>query len=396
MKEGWTYKKLGEIALDMYRGSGIKRDQVTKEGVPCVRYGEIYTTYNYAFDECVSHTNEECITSPKYFSHGDLLFAITGESVEDIGKTIAYLGNDKCLLGGDIVCMKHEQNPKYLAYALSSRDAIRQKGYGKTKLKVVHTSIPALSEIKIPIAPLDEQQRIVERLDSAFENIDKLKANAEKQLAEARTLFQKSLAKAMEPKEGWEEKKFKELCTFVRGPFGGSLTKSCFMPSGYAVYEQQNAIYNRFIFRYFINEEKFKSMIRFALKPGDLIMSCSGTIGKVAIVPEGAQEGIINQALLKLTPKSVLDKYYLKYLMESSFFDDLIAKYSDGAAIKNIASVAILKEIQLSIPPLTVQQRIVERLDSLSENIRKYEEIQRQIISECVALKQALLRKVFE
>ena len=156
MKKGWEYKTLGEIATEMYRGSGIKRDQVTKEGTPCVRYGEIYTTYNISFDTCASHTKKEYITSPKYFEHGDLLFAITGESVEDIGKTIAYLGDEKCLCGGDIICMKHRQNPKYLAYALSTPDAIRQKGLGKTKLKVVHTNAPALKAISIPLAPLSE------------------------------------------------------------------------------------------------------------------------------------------------------------------------------------------------------------------------------------------------
>ena len=188
MKEGWEYKKLGEIATEMYRGSGIKRDQVTKEGTPCVRYGEIYTTYNISFDTCVSHTNIESITSPKYFEHGDLLFAITGESVEDIGKTIAYLGDEKCLCGGDIICMKHRQNPKYLAYALSTPDAIRQKGIGKTKLKVVHTNAPALKAISIPLAPLPEQQSIVDYLDSAFAKIDAMKANAEKALNEAKAL----------------------------------------------------------------------------------------------------------------------------------------------------------------------------------------------------------------
>jgi type I restriction enzyme S subunit len=396
MKEGWTYKKLGDIATEMFRGSGIKRDQITIEGTPCVRYGEIYTTYNISFSECFSHTNVEFISSPKYFSHGDLLFAITGESVEDIGKTIAYLGHERCLLGGDIVCMKHNQNPKYLSYALSSSEAIRQKGIGKTKLKVVHTNIPALSEIRIPIPSLSEQQRIVSRLDAAFSHIDEMKANAEKQLSEARALFQKSLAKAMEPKEGWGERKFKDLCSFVRGPFGGSLKKEMFVVSGYAVYEQQNAIYNRFNFRYFIDEEKYNSMIRFSVSPGDLIMSCSGTIGKVAIIPDDAAQGIINQALLKLTPKKILDKYYLKYLMESSFFGDLISQYSDGAAIKNIASVAILKDIVLPLPSLSEQQRIVERLDALSAHVRELEENQKKIISECDALKQALLRKVFE
>ena len=108
---------LKEIAGSIYRGTGIKRDQVTEDGVPCVRYGEIYTTYNTWFDECVSYTKEEYVSSPKYFEHGDILFAITGESVEDISKSIAYIGHEKCLAGGDIVVMKHNQNPRYLAWS---------------------------------------------------------------------------------------------------------------------------------------------------------------------------------------------------------------------------------------------------------------------------------------
>ena len=106
--------KLKDIATDIYRGAGIKRDQVTEEGIPCVRYGEIYTTYNTWFEKCVSHTKAEYVASPIYFEHGDILFAITGESVEDIAKSIAYVGNDKCLAGGDIVVMKHKQNPRIL------------------------------------------------------------------------------------------------------------------------------------------------------------------------------------------------------------------------------------------------------------------------------------------
>ena len=197
-KEGWEIKSLGEIATDMYRGSGIKRDQVTKEGTPCVRYGEIYTTYNLSFDTCVSHTKEEYISSPKYFEHGDLLFAITGESVEDIGKTIAYMGKEICLCGGDIICMKHKQNPKFLAYALSTPDAIRQKGIGKTKLKVVHTNAPALKAITIPIPSLTEQQHIVARLDSLSSNLRKLEEIEHKVIAECDALKQALLRKVFE------------------------------------------------------------------------------------------------------------------------------------------------------------------------------------------------------
>ena len=70
----------------MYRGSGIKKEQVQEIGTPCVRYGEIYTDYGICFDTCISHTNEDEISNPKYMEHGDILFAITGENVEDIGK----------------------------------------------------------------------------------------------------------------------------------------------------------------------------------------------------------------------------------------------------------------------------------------------------------------------
>lgn len=150
---GVEYKTIGEIAIDIFRGSGIKREQVTETGTPCVRYGEIYTTYGVWFDKCVSHTDESAITSKKYFECGDILFAITGESVEDIAKCSAYIGQERCLAGGDIVVLRHNQDPKYLSYALSTTDARRQKSKGKVKSKVVHSSVPAIKELIVPIPP---------------------------------------------------------------------------------------------------------------------------------------------------------------------------------------------------------------------------------------------------
>lgn len=197
-KEGWEKKTLDELATDMYRGSGIKRDQVTDEGIPCVRYGEIYTTYNIGFDKCVSHTKETYISSPKYFEHGDLLFAITGESVEDIGKTIAYLGHKKCLLGGDIICMKHRQDPQFMAYVLSTPDAVRQKGIGKTKLKVVHTNAPALRAISIPLPPLSEQQHIVVRLDALSARVRELEEIQKNVITECDNMKQAILRQVFE------------------------------------------------------------------------------------------------------------------------------------------------------------------------------------------------------
>ena len=165
-------KALGEIATDFSRGNGILRTQVTATGAQCVRYGEIYTSYDIWFAECLSHTKPEFVVSPRYFECGDILFAITGEKIDEIGKAVAYVGHDKCIAGGDIAVMKHKQNAKYLAYALSTPDAQNQKSHGKVKSKVVHLSVPQLKAVKIPIPSLRVQENIVKKLDGMTALID--------------------------------------------------------------------------------------------------------------------------------------------------------------------------------------------------------------------------------
>ena len=159
------WMKLGDVATDWYRGAGIKRDEVSEIGMPCIRYGEIHTTYNIWFDKCISHTDETQQPSKKYADYGDILFAITSEDIPFVGNSVAYIGQERIMVGGDIVVMKHNQNPKYMSYALSTTDAVKQKGKGKVKSKVVHTSVPALQEIIIPVPSLTEQQEIVDILD---------------------------------------------------------------------------------------------------------------------------------------------------------------------------------------------------------------------------------------
>lgn len=170
----------------------------------------------------------------------------------------------------------------------------------------------------------------------------------------------------------WNIRHLGEVCHFVRGPFGGSLKKDIFKPNGYAVYEQQHAIYDQFDdVRYYIDEDKFNELKRFELNSGDLIMSCSGTMGKIAIVPENIKKGIINQALLKLTPSKEISSIFLKLWMESQSFQESLKKFSQGAAIQNVASVAILKNIEMPFPPLPQQEKIVSVLDTASALVEK-------------------------
>jgi type I restriction enzyme M protein len=160
------------------------------------------------------------------------------------------------------------------------------------------------------------------------------------------------------------------VCDFKRGPFGGSLKKEIFVEKGYPIYEQSHAIYNQFQdFRYFITKEKFLEMKGFEVCPNDLIMSCSGTMGKVSIVPDNAPIGIINQALLKLSPSKNIIPVYLRLLMESEPFQEALSKTVMGVAIQNVASVKVLKELEIPLPPISIQKEIVTEIEGYQKII---------------------------
>jgi type I restriction enzyme, S subunit len=186
--------------------------------------------------------------------------------------------------------------------------------------------------------------------------------------------------------------KLGDICDFVRGPFGGALKKEYFVESGIAVYEQQHAIYRQFTnIRYYIDEKKFKELKRFELNSGDLVMSCSGTMGKVAKVPFGIEKGIINQALLKLTPSDKINLDFLIYWMESDSFQTLLNGHTRGAAIQNVASVKVLKELEIPLPPLAEQQKIAAILDA-ADSLRQKDQ---QLVERYTALSQSLFLEMF-
>ena len=152
-----------------------------------------------------------------------------------------------------------------------------------------------------------------------------------------------------------------------RGPFGSSIKKNYFVPSGYKVYEQQHAINDDFsLGEYYIDDEKFNELKAFEVKPNDLIISCSGTVGKVAIAPSWMEPGIINQALLKLTlNENALTNAYFKILFPAFYMKTETLSELQGTAQKNMVSVDVLRKEPFPLPPLAEQNRIVAKVDEL-------------------------------
>lgn len=399
MKEGWKYVKLEDIATNMFRGSGIKRDQVTSEGYPCIRYGEIYTTYNIAFEKCMSHTIESIIPSPKYIEPGDILFAITGESVEEIGKSIAYVGKSKCLVGGDIAVMQHKQNPKYLAYALSSPNAVMQKGLGKTKLKVVHTNIPSLKEIKIPLPSLSEQQRIVTFLDTEFAKIDALKAKAEQSLQNAKALFQAALKEMMEPKEGWNSKSLKEITTKIGSgatPKGG---KNVYIEKGCSQIRSLNVHNNCFKYENLahITEEAAFALKGVAIQKEDVLFNITGaSIARCCVVPEDILPARVNQHVSIIRCKDEVVPQFLCFTLICPQHQKTLLGIGEAGSTRQAITKTDLETHVVSFPDVSDQKEIISKISKYNQIVQHLQSNYTRTLQLCADLKQSLLKQVFE
>ena len=245
---------------------------------------------------------------------------------------------------------RSESDIRYLFWLLRSLNLSELRG---------GAGIPGLNRTdvykahKIPLPPLAVQKEIVAEIEGYQKVIDGARAVLDHYRPHI----------PIQP--NWPMVELGEVCTFKRGPFGGSLKKDIFVKRGFAVYEQSHAIANDFSeFRYFIDQKKFDEMRGFRVSPGELIMSCSGTMGKVAIIPANAPAGIINQALLKLDPTDRILGVFLKLWMESDNFQHSLADFTYGAAIKNVASVKILKGLRLPLPSLATQRAIVAEIEA--------------------------------
>ena len=184
---------MGEIV----RGSGIKRTETVSVGLPCVRYGEIYTTYNISFTEAKSFIPKEIDDNCKHFSYGDVLMTLTGENKPDIAKAVAYLGQTPIAAGGDLAFWTHHGlNPLYLVYLLNSPYAIYRKVELATGDIIVHISGDKIGSILLPIPPLAEQERIVQRIQE-LEAIVSEYGKKETELTQLQTLFPEQMKKSI-------------------------------------------------------------------------------------------------------------------------------------------------------------------------------------------------------
>jgi len=179
---------------------------------------------------------------------------------------------------------------------------------------------------------------------------------------------------------------------YIRGPFGSALKRGELLTAGIPVYEQQHAIYGTREFRFFIDDAKYQELARFTVQPNDLIISCSGTLGRVSVIREGDPVGIISQALLILRPDTqLIDPSFLYYVLSSPAGFHSMVSVSTGSVQVNIAKRSIIEDIDLQLPPLPEQKAIARILGTLDDKI----ELNRRMNATLEAMARALFQSWF-
>jgi hypothetical protein len=263
-----------------------------------------------------------------------------------------------------------------------------------------------LDSVRLRLPSLWEQRRVVPQIEELAAQIHEARSLRQQADERTRSLLQSRITEVISrhmESHSWKAATLPEFAApnhnaIKRGPFGSHLRKEFFVPNGYKVYEQKHAIHGDFeAGDYYIDEAKFLEMKAFEVRPGDLIISCSGTIGKVAIVPDNAKPGIINQALLKITlDSSKMIRRFFKIVFESEYVAREVKKISPGSAMKNIGSVKILKRINFPLPTLADQQQFLDETDGLQAEVDALKRLQVETAAELDALLPAILDKAFK
>ena len=163
------WKKMSEVGT-FIRGNGLQKKDFTESGVGCIHYGQIYTKLNTFTDKTLTYCSENVAKKLTPVHPGDLIIACTSENVEDVCKSVAWLGKGDIVTGGHACVFSHHENPKYIAYLLQTENFFQQKKKYARGVKVIDIKVADLQKITLPIPSLEEQRRIVNILDR-FESL---------------------------------------------------------------------------------------------------------------------------------------------------------------------------------------------------------------------------------
>jgi len=406
MNNNWQTKKLGEVCE--YISRGVSPKYINEGGIlvlnqKCIRNHKV----DYAFARM---HNVDCrkIDSKKIIKDGDVLINSTG--VGTLGR-VAQVKNINNVVTVDshvtiVRPVKDLFHDEYFGYVMIFvEDILKDSGDGASgQIELSRNKLK--EEIKIVFTEnISEQKRIVKILDEVFENIEKTKENAKKNLQNSRELFESYLQSVfVNHSEKWEEVKFgdEKLLKIIDGDRGKNYPKkSDFFDDEHCLFmNTKNVRPDGFDFKtaMFITKEKDSALGNGKLQRGDVVMTTRGTIGNIGIYDDKVKHDNIriNSGMLIFRPNlKVVSSEYLFEMLRSGIMKSQIKKHVSGAAQPQLP-IKTLVNFAIPVPKsLSEQKTIVKKLDALSEQTKKLEAIYKQKIADLDELKKSVLKSAF-
>ncbi len=354
---GVEFRPIGEIS-ELVRGNGMPKTDFADAGVGCIHYGQIYTYYGTWTTETISFVSPEKASKLAKVDPGDLVVTNTSENVEDVCKAVAWLGEDQIVTGGHATVLKHDQDPKYLAYYLQTAQFHADKKRHATGTKVIDVSAKRLAKIRVPVPPLEVQAEIVRVLD-LFQSLEaELEAELEARRRQYAHYRDSLLAFAEREREiRWVT--LADVCRSVSSGgtpstgradyYGGSIPWVRTQEVDYAPIESTKVM---------ITEEGLRNSSAKWIPAHCVIVAMYGaTAAKAAIntVPVTTNQACCN---LEVDPEVALVRYVYQWICNE--YERL---RSLGEGSQSNLNAQKIKSFPIPLPPLVEQQRIVGILD---------------------------------
>lgn len=408
MKANWQTKKLGEVCEVFEDGDWIEKKDQSLNGIRLIQTGNVG---NGVFKDRIVKAR---YISEKTFKRLRCTEILPGDCLvsrlpDPVGRScIIPEIKDRMITAVDCTIIRFQKKvilPEwFINFSLSQKyqDQINKEIGGATRQRISRKS---LSQIQIPLPPLPAQHRIVKILDEVFEKMAKAKQNAEKNLQNAKELFESYLQSVFaKPSDEWEEKKLgdKNLFQIIDGDRGKNYPKkSDFLNNGHCLFlNTKNVRPTGFDFRttIFVTEKKDNALGNGKLQRNDVLLTTRGTIGNIAVYDENVPfENIrVNSGMLIFRPNiKLIIPEYLFAIFQSGIMKTQIKKYVSGAAQPQLP-IKTLINFSIPVPKsLSVQRSIVARLDALSAQTRKLETVYKQKLADLEELKKSILGKAF-
>ena len=381
-------------------GPGVRNTQYTTDGVKLLNVAnfvdgniDLTTSSRYISDE-------EAYGKYKHFlvDEGDFLIASSGIQVDYFEKKMGFIRPEQLPLCMNTSTIRFknlkldELDMRYFMYYLKSNAFKNQLAKYIVGSAQLNFGPSHLKKMTFPVVEIKRQKYIVENLEKIYTLI----ALRKEQLAKLDQLVKSRFIELFGDPDtnpyGWERVTVGDVCSsIVRGPFGSALKKEFFVEpdeTTYKVYEQKHAIQkSSTIGTYYVTAEKFAELRRFECVAGDILMSCSGTMGELYQLPADCEKGLINQALCKFTLNhKILPIVFLTYMKQT--IGNLETK---GSGIQNIAAVSYVKAMPINLAPMEVQ----EQFAAFIEQTNKSKLAIQQSLNKLELLKKSLMQEYF-